>query len=80
VRAALCSDLYTARMSREHNDTNVLALGGRLMGPEMAVDILRMWLETDFSGGRHRRRVDKIGDVERRHATPPRSGGADELA
>ena len=68
VRAALCSDLYTARMSRAHNDANVLALGGRLMGPEMAADILEMWLETEFAGGRHSRRVDKIADVERRHA------------
>ena len=68
MRAALCSDLYTARASREHNDANVLALGGRLMGPEMALDILRMWLATDFAGGRHRRRVDKIADLERRHA------------
>ena len=68
VRAALCSDLYTARASREHNDANVLTLGGRLMGPEMAVEMLRMWLETDFAGGRHRRRVDKIADLERRHA------------
>ena len=68
VRAALCSDLYTARASREHNDANVLALGGRLMGPEVALDILRMWLATDFAGGRHRRRVDKIADLERRHA------------
>jgi ribose 5-phosphate isomerase B len=65
VRAALCSDLYTARMSREHNDANVLALGGRLMGAEMAVDILRLWLETGFAGGRHARRVDKILEVER---------------
>ena len=80
VRAALCADLYTARMSREHNDTNVLALGGRLMGPEMALDILRMWLEADFSGGRHRRRLDKIGDLERRYTAPRPSGGSDELA
>ena len=68
VRAALCADLYTARMSREHNDANVLTLGGRLMGTEMAVDILRMWLATDFAGGRHQRRIDKITDLERRHA------------
>jgi ribose 5-phosphate isomerase B len=80
VRAALCSDLYTARMSREHNDANVLALGGRLMGPEMAVDILRMWLETGFADGRHRRRVDKIGDLESRHASERRSGGPHGLA
>jgi ribose 5-phosphate isomerase B len=64
-----------ARMSREHNDANVLTLGGRLMGPEMALDILKMWLETDFAGGRHQRRVDKIGDLERRHpANRPRPG------
>jgi ribose 5-phosphate isomerase B len=68
VRAALCSDLYTARMSRAHNDANVLALGGRLMSPEMARDILRMWLETEFAGERHRRRLDKIDDLERRRA------------
>jgi ribose 5-phosphate isomerase B len=64
VRAAACSDLYTARMSREHNDANVLTLGGRLMGPDMALDILRMWLETPFAGDRHRRRVDKIGALD----------------
>jgi ribose 5-phosphate isomerase B len=67
VRAALCGDLYTARMSREHNDANVLVLGGRLMGAEMAADILRAWLETDFAAGRHARRVDKIADIERRY-------------
>jgi ribose 5-phosphate isomerase B len=65
VRAAACSDLYTARMSREHNDANVLTLGGRLMGPDMALDILRMWLETPFAGDRHRRRIDKIGALDR---------------
>jgi ribose 5-phosphate isomerase B len=75
VRAAFCPDLYTARMSREHNDANVLTLGGRLMGPEMALDILRMWIETAFAGGRHQRRVDKIGGIERQHAfDQPRPG------
>ena len=67
VRAALCSDLYTARMSREHNDANVLTLGGRLMGAEMAVDILKMWLETSFAAGRHQRRLDKIAQIERQY-------------
>jgi len=67
VRAALCGDLYTARMSREHNDANVLVLGGRLMDAEMSADILRAWLETDFAGGRHARRVGKIADIESRH-------------
>jgi ribose 5-phosphate isomerase B len=68
VRAALCADLYTARMSREHNDANVLVLGGRLMGADMAVDILQAWLETPFAAGRHARRVEKIADIEYRHA------------
>jgi ribose 5-phosphate isomerase B len=80
VRAALCSDLYTARMSREHNDANVLALGGRLMGPEMALDILRIWIETGFAGDRHRRRLDKIGDLERRCLAMPWRGSSDGLA
>lgn len=68
VRAALCGDLYTARMSREHNDANVLVLGGRLMGADVGADILRAWLETEFAGGRHARRVEKIADIESRHA------------
>jgi ribose 5-phosphate isomerase B len=68
IRAALCSDLYTARMSREHNDANILTLGGRLMEPDMAVEILQLWLETEFAGGRHARRLGKISDLERRHA------------
>ena len=80
VRAALCSDIYTARMSREHNDANVLTLGGRLMGPEMALDILKMWLETDFAGDRHRRRIGKIADLERRHAAPAADAGHHGLA
>ena len=74
VRAALCGDLYTARMSREHNDANVLVLGGRLMGADMAGDILQAWLETDFAAGRHARRVEKIADIEVRHAGD-RAGG-----
>ncbi|HYB42738.1 MAG TPA: ribose 5-phosphate isomerase B [Candidatus Methylomirabilis sp.] len=80
VRPANCGDLYTARMSREHNDANVLTLGGRLMGPEMARDILRMWLESEFAGGRHRRRVDKIAELERRHAGDRAGMGAHEQA
>ena len=65
VRAALCSDPFTARMSREHNDANVLALAGRLTGRETGFEILRAWLETSFAGGRHARRVDKIAEMER---------------
>jgi ribose 5-phosphate isomerase B len=67
VRAALCSDAYTARMSREHNDANVLALGGRLMGPDAAIEILGTFLATDFAEGRHTQRVNKIASLERRY-------------
>lgn len=62
VRAALCHDATTARLAREHNDANVLAMGARLLGPEVAMDCLRAFLDTDFPGGeRHERRVGKLG-------------------
>src|SRR5918993_2890116 len=64
VRAALCNDLYTARMSREHNDANVLAIGGRIVGEGLADEILRLWLATEFAGGRHERRVEQIAEIE----------------
>ena len=67
VRAAPCSDLFTARLSREHNDANILTLGGRLMGRELATEILQVWLATPFAGGRHERRVAKIGQIEHRY-------------
>jgi ribose 5-phosphate isomerase B len=67
VRAAFCPDLFTARMSREHNDANVLALGGRLMGRELALEIVEMWLRAEFQGGRHARRVGKVTELEQRH-------------
>ena len=60
VRAALCNDLFTARLSREHNDANVLAMGARVVTPHMADEILELWLTTPFEGGRHERRVGKI--------------------
>ena len=65
VRAALCNDLYTARMSRAHNDANVLAIGGRVAGIGLADEILELWLATPFEGGRHQRRVDQITELER---------------
>jgi ribose 5-phosphate isomerase B len=65
VRAALCNDLYTARMSREHNDANVLAMGGRIVAFGLADEIVALWLSTPFEGGRHKRRVDQITDIER---------------
>lgn len=68
VRAALCNDLFTARLSREHNDANVLAMGGRIVAPGLADEILRLWLDTPFEGGRHQRRVDQIAAIEREEA------------
>ena len=65
VRAALCNDLYTARLSRAHNDANVLAIGGRIVGFGLADEILTLWLATGFDGGRHKRRVDQIMEIER---------------
>ncbi len=68
VRAALCHDTYSARHSRLHNDANVLALGGRVVGPGLARDIVADWLETGFEGGRHARRVGKITAIEEKYA------------
>lgn len=64
TRAALCGDTYSARMSREHNDANVLALGGRVVGKDLAIEIVSTWLNAKFQGGRHSRRVDKISCIE----------------
>jgi ribose 5-phosphate isomerase B len=66
VRAALCNDLYTARMSREHNDANVLAMGARVVATGLADEIVTLWLTTDFEGGRHQRRIDQITALEQR--------------
>jgi ribose 5-phosphate isomerase B len=66
VRAALCYDHATAVNSREHNDANVLTLGAGLVGPALAKQITQTWLATDFGGGRHQKRVDKIVEIERR--------------
>jgi len=65
ARAALCNDLYTARTSREHNDANVLAMGGRIVAQTLAEEILAVWLDTPFAGGRHQRRIDQIAALER---------------
>ena len=64
VRAAVCNEPLSARLTRQDNDSNVLALGGRLIGPAMAREIVRVWLETPFARGRHQRRVDKIQSIE----------------
>jgi ribose 5-phosphate isomerase B len=65
VRAALCNDLFLARLSREHNDANMLSMGARIVAPALAREIVRLWLETGFDGGRHERRIRMIEDVER---------------
>jgi ribose 5-phosphate isomerase B len=64
ARAALCNDLYTARMSVEHNDANVLSMGGRIVGLGLADAIVELWLSSDFEGGRHQRRIDAITALE----------------
>ena len=64
VRAALCNDLYTAVLSRQHNDANVLAIGARIVGIGLADEIVTTWLNTSFEGGRHQRRIDQITAIE----------------
>jgi ribose 5-phosphate isomerase B len=66
IRCALVHDLFTAKATREHNDTNVLAMGERVVGPGIAREIVKTWLATDFEGGRHERRVEKIMTYESR--------------
>jgi len=68
VRCALCWESYTARLAREHNDANALSLGARVIGPDVAREIVRVWLEAAFEGGRHQARIDKIRAVEERYA------------
>lgn len=67
IRAALCNDLFTARMTRKHNDANILALGARVIGPGLALEIVREFLNTDFEGGRHKGRVEKITLIEKKY-------------
>lgn len=68
IRCALVHDTFSAKATREHNDSNVLAMGERVIGPGLALDIVKIWLETEFAGGRHERRVDKIKEIEAKHA------------
>jgi ribose 5-phosphate isomerase B len=65
VRAALVSDLYSTRMAKEHNDANILVIGGRVVGKGLAREMVRVWLESTFEGGRHQRRLDKISGIEK---------------
>lgn len=66
IRAALVTDPYMARMAKQHNDANVLALGGRIITPEQACSMVEAWLDASFEGGRHQRRLDKITQLERK--------------
>lgn len=65
VRAALCNDLFSAIMSRRHNDSNILVMGGRVTGEALALEVVRVWLETPFEGGRHKLRIEKFDSIER---------------
>jgi ribose 5-phosphate isomerase B len=65
VRAALCNDLYTARLARQHNDANVLSMGGRIVAFGLADEIVKVWLDTPYEAGRHQQRLDQIGEIER---------------
>ena len=65
IRGALCSDIYTAKLSREHNDSNLLVMGGRVLGVGLAREIVQVWLSTPFEGGRHKKRLDKITQFEK---------------
>ncbi len=67
IRAALCTDSYMAKMSRQHNDANILAIGERVVGPGVALDIIQTWLDTEFLGGRHQNRVSKISNIEKKY-------------
>jgi ribose 5-phosphate isomerase B len=64
ARAALCHDLYLARLSREHNDANILAMGARVIAPAYAEEVVRLWLATPFAGGRHVARIEQIAEIE----------------
>ena len=64
IRGTLCSDLFTAKLCREHNDSNILIMGGRVIGVGLAAEIVNTWLNTPFEGGRHQRRLDKITQID----------------
>lgn len=67
IRCALVHDTFSARATRQHNDSNVLAMGERVIGPGLALDIVKIWLKTEFEGGRHIKRVEKIKEIEKKH-------------
>lgn len=67
IRCALVHDTFSAKATREHNDSNILAMGERVIGPGLALDIVKIWLATEFLGGRHERRVEKVKEIEVKH-------------
>lgn len=67
IRAALCWDSLTAKLSRQHNNSNILAMGGRLIGVELAKEIVDVWLNTEFDGGRHEGRINKIDELAKKY-------------
>lgn len=67
IRCAVCHDMFTAAMSAEHNKANIIALGGRILTPEQAAEMVGIWLDTPFGGGRHQSRVDKISAIEEKY-------------
>ncbi|NLW91853.1 MAG: ribose 5-phosphate isomerase B [Syntrophomonadaceae bacterium] len=67
IRAALCGEPFSARMAREHNDANILAMGARIIGTGLAIEVVKAFLDTSFAGERHQLRVDKIREIERKH-------------
>ncbi|MFP4082247.1 MAG: ribose 5-phosphate isomerase B [Candidatus Aminicenantes bacterium] len=70
VRATACWDEYSAEMSRKHNDSNCLTLGGRVIPLDEALAVVKVWMETEFEGGRHQRRIDKINHIEEKNFKP----------
>jgi len=76
VRAALCNELFSARMSRQHNDANILVLGGRIIGKDLAKEIVRTWLSTSFESGRHLSRIRKITLIEQKMLKPKSDKGS----
>ena len=71
IRASLCTDVISASFARSHNDANILTMGQRITAPHLAREILRIWLETKFTGGRHQRRLDKIRGIEQEFCRQP---------
>ena len=74
VRAVVCSEPYSAKLSREHNNTNIVAFGARVVGPELAKMIVDEWLDAEFQGGRHQRRIDMIDEIRETQALAAADG------